>query len=327
MKDERPWPRGPGLLGSSRVDGGRDGQVSTSATCAPRHPTQRSSRSRSAPPEASKPQLEALARLGTSEARSTGGAIVEYFLVLSITGVKREDHLVKGVMFDFSGTLLRIEPIEQWLRGALDDSGRLVRDDAEVTACADRLRLMGAQPGGPVPHVVPQHLADLWRDRDLTGVHHRACYTALAREAQLPDPALAEALYERTFHPMAWQPYPDTVHVLRELRQRGVPTAVVSNIGWDLRPVFKFHGLAQYIDFFVLSYEIGVMKPDPRIFHVACDELGLAPDSVLMVGDDRDADTGAATLGCPVHLVEPLPVSARPDSLTRVLDLLGDGYR
>lgn len=228
-------------------------------------------------------------------------------------------------MFDFSGTLLRIEPIEQWLRGALDNSGHHL-DNSELTACADRLRLMGAQPGGPSPHEVPPHLADLWRDRDLTDDLHRACYTALAHEAHLPDPALAEPLYERTFQPMAWQPYPDTRHVLGELRQRGIPTAVVSNIGWDLRAVFEFHDLTQYIDVFVLSYEIGVTKPDPRIFQAACDELGL-PDSVLMVGDDRRADTGAAALGCPMHLVDPLPVSARPDSLAPVLDLIEKGYR
>ncbi len=225
-------------------------------------------------------------------------------------------------MFDFSGTLLRIEPIEQWLRGALDADSRFVFDEPEITACADRLTLMGAQPGGPVPQVIPPHLVNLWRDRDLTADRHRACYTALAREAHLPDPALADALYERTFHLVAWHPYPDTKDVLRELRSRGVPTAVVSNTGWDLRPVFEFHGLIQYVDVFVLSYEINVMKPDPRIFQLACDALGLPPDSVLMVGDDPEADTGAATLGCQVRLVEPLPVSERPDSLTPVLDLL-----
>ncbi len=89
----------------------------------------------------------------------------------------------------------------------------------EIIACADRSTFMGAQPGGPVPQTMPRHLADLWRDRDLTDARHRACYTGLAREAQLPAPDLADALYERTFHPVAWQPYPDTKHVLRELRR------------------------------------------------------------------------------------------------------------
>lgn len=224
-------------------------------------------------------------------------------------------------MFDFSGTLLRIEPTEHWLRAVLNDSGHYAITDSEITACADRLETMGAQPGGPPPREVPHHLTTLWRDRDLTDDHHRSCYTALAREARLPHPALAEALYDRALQPPAWQLYPDTRPVLEELRRHGVPTAVVSNIGWDLRTVFAFHDLTQYIDAFVLSYEVGATKPDPRIFRAACDKLALTPADVLMVGDDRDADTGAAALGCQVHLVDPLPVDARPDALRRVVEL------
>jgi HAD superfamily hydrolase (TIGR01493 family) len=224
-------------------------------------------------------------------------------------------------MFDFSGTLLRMESAEQALRGVLADS-RCALDDGEITACARRLEILGVLPGGQPPLQVPGHLSQLWRDRDLTSDHHRACYTGLAREAGLPDAALADALYERSNLPMAWQPYPDTEATLRTLGERGIPTAVVSNIGWDLRPVFRSHGLAPYIDAFVLSCELGIKKPDPQIFQAACDELGLPPHKVLMVGDDREADAGAARLGCRIHLVDHLPVDARPDALTAVLDLL-----
>lgn len=223
-------------------------------------------------------------------------------------------------MFDFSGTLLRIESAEQSLRGVLDGS-RPGLDDGEVTECARRLEILGVFPGGPSPREVPGHLSELWRDRDLTSGHHRACYTALARESGL-SAELADALYERSHLPEAWQSYPDTEATLRELRDRGIPVAVVSNIGWDLRPVFRFHGLARYVDTFVLSYELGIKKPDPRIFQAACDNLGRLPSAVLMVGDDREADTGAAQLGCPIHLVDPLPADSRPNSLTHVLDLL-----
>ncbi|WP_152617936.1 HAD family hydrolase [Phaeacidiphilus oryzae] len=226
-----------------------------------------------------------------------------------------------GVMFDFSGTLLRIESAAEWLRGALDEAGVEVGEE-EFAGCVGRLEEFGALPGGGEPRVVPGHLERLWRERDLTAERHRACYTALAREAGLPDPGLADVLYDRHRRPVAWQPYRDAESTLRGLRERGLRTAVVSNIGWDLRPVLEFHGLARYVDAWVLSYELGVKKPDPRIFGAACEELGLPPASVLMVGDDRRADTGAAALGCPVHLVDHAPVAERPDQLSRVFELL-----
>lgn len=98
---------------------------------------------------------------------------------------------------------------------------------------------------------------------------------------------------------------------------------MVSNIGWDLRPVFREHGLDAYVDTYVLSYEHGVQKPDPRLFSVACEALGTDPRRVLMVGDNRVADGGAAALGCRVHFVDHLPVAQRPGALLPVLDLVG----
>jgi putative hydrolase of the HAD superfamily len=113
------------------------------------------------------------------------------------------------------------------------------------------------------------------------------------------------------------------VEVLAALRERGVAVGVVSNIGWDLRPVFREHGVDPYVDAYVLSYEHGIQKPDTRLFALACDALGVGPEDTLMVGDDRHADGGAADLGCAVHFVEHRPVTERPDGLRAVLDLVG----
>lgn len=227
---------------------------------------------------------------------------------------------INGVMFDFSGTLLRIEPVEEWLGAVLASREG---PDAGPEAFGDLVRRLtesGAQPGGPDPARVPSRLERLWDERDLTPENHHAVYTALTREAGLTDPELVEALYERHMSPAAWQPYPDTAATLRELRRRGVPVAVVSNIGWDLRPVFREHGLDALVDAYVLSYEVGARKPDPAIFRAACEVLGRAPAEVLMVGDSRAADGGARALGCPVHFVDPLPVDRRPSALTPVLE-------
>ncbi|MFE5207676.1 HAD family hydrolase [Streptomyces sp. NPDC056600] len=229
--------------------------------------------------------------------------------------------MIKGVMFDFSGTLFRIESAVQSLSVVTASAGLAVADE-ELDACAGRLEEFGAQPGGVPPRRVPSHLEALWRERDLTAERHRAAFTALTREAMPPLPDLAEALYDRSQVSGAWQPYPDTRETLHALRVRGIPVAVVSNIGWDIRPVFRDHGVDDLVDAYFLSFERGVKKPDARIFQMACDRLGVAPGDALMVGDERIADVGATALGCRVHLVDPLPVDRRPSALAEVLGLL-----
>ncbi|GAA2747605.1 HAD-IA family hydrolase [Kitasatospora cinereorecta] len=230
--------------------------------------------------------------------------------------------MIKGVMFDFSGTLFRIDSTEQWLAGHLAASG-LRLDEPVRTELVRRLEEFGALPGGVVPRTVPPEVEELWHVRDLTPELHRAAYTALARAAEPPAALDVDALYDRHLAPAMWRPYPDTASTLRELRRRGVPVAVVSNIGWDLRPVFRTHGLDDLVDVYLLSYEFGAQKPDPAIFREACDRLALAPADVLMVGDDRTADGGATALGCPFQPVDHLPVDRRPAALTALLDLLG----
>jgi putative hydrolase of the HAD superfamily len=226
-----------------------------------------------------------------------------------------------AVLFDFSGTLFRVESTDSWLRGALAGAGvRLA--EAESAAAVRALESVGALPGGGDPARVPEDLADTWLVRDQSAAAHRAAYTGLSRQVPLPDPALYDALYDRHMTPAAWAPYPDAVEVLRTLRERGVPVGVVSNVGWDLRPVFRAHGLDPYVDAYVLSYEHGVQKPDPRLFATACEALGADPCKTLMVGDDRRADDGATVLGCGVHFVDHLPAAERPDGLRPVLDLV-----
>lgn len=226
---------------------------------------------------------------------------------------------VKGYMFDFSGTLMRVEPTADWLRAVLDDLG-IDAGERELAACTERLERLGALPGGVSPSVLPDRLRPSWDRRDLDGDSHRRAYVGLMREAGLPwGEEVHDALYARHMTPAAWRPYPDTAEVLGELRRRGAPVAVVSNIGWDLRPVLRAHGLEELVDVFVLSCEHGVQKPDPKIFRLACEALALPYERVLMVGDDRVADAGAGLLGCPVHFVDHLPAHARPDALRAVL--------
>ena len=229
--------------------------------------------------------------------------------------------MITAVMFDFSQTLFRSESTSLWLDAGLVRMG-LELPEPERAALAERLLETAGMPGGPEPRRLPEELRELWDRRDLDAASHRAAYQGLSLAADLPDPALAEVLYDRHMEPEAWRPYPDAKATLTELRLRGVPVAVVSNIGWDPRPLFVHFGLDELIGVYVLSYEHGAKKPDPALFKVALDALGRTGAETLMVGDNPSADGGAVALGCTFHHVLPVPVDERPDALAAVLGML-----
>ena len=98
--------------------------------------------------------------------------------------------------------------------------------------------------------------------------------TAVLAASGVHRPEHAEALYGRVVDPDSWTPYPDTARVLRGLADRGIPVAIVSNIAFDLRPAFARLGVDGAVTSFVLSYEVGAIKPDPDIFRAALGDLG-----------------------------------------------------
>jgi FMN phosphatase YigB (HAD superfamily) len=214
--------------------------------------------------------------------------------------------VLDGVLFDFHGTLaMTIDPIA-WVTAAAADCG-VALEHGPATVLADRIATAGGLPGYALPARVPPHLAEAWADRDLYEHSHRAAYTGLAALACDDVPGLAEAVYERVLSPHCWQPYRDAVPTLSALYAAGVKIAVVSNIGFDIRPLLTAWGMAGLLDAVVLSYECGCAKPDPKIFLRACAQLGVQPERTLMVGD-TPADAGAIGAGCSALILPAAPV-------------------
>jgi HAD superfamily hydrolase (TIGR01509 family) len=212
--------------------------------------------------------------------------------------------VIRGVLFDFSGTLFHLEPGPDWFDGYPLDRATMI----DVLTSPDTS--------------VPEELRDAWERRDLDPALHRTVYLAALRTAA-PDVAddVLSTIYERVPDPASWQPYPDTRAALAGLRAAGVAVAVISNIPWDIRAVFGRNGMADLVDAFVLSYAEGVMKPDPAIFRTACERIGVPPRQALMIGDSVRADGGATRVGCAFTAVERVPPAERPRAL---LDALGE---
>ncbi|WP_372503786.1 HAD family hydrolase [[Mycobacterium] manitobense] len=216
---------------------------------------------------------------------------------------------VDAVLFDFSGTLFRLEEDASWFDGMVIDDRRI-----ESHAQSEIMRRLTTPVELAVPLTPEAHHA--WTQRDLEPALHREANLHVLRASGLADHH-ADALYARLIDPACWTPYPDTADVLAALRERGVKTAVVSNIPFDVRPAFEAIGAVA--DEFVLSFEVGAIKPDAAIFAEALTRLDVDAANTVMVGDSEEADGGARALGCGFVLVEPLPTAQRPDGLRRAL--------
>jgi HAD superfamily hydrolase (TIGR01509 family) len=212
---------------------------------------------------------------------------------------------IRGVLIDFSGTLFRLEMAE-----SLTD-----HTDAER---AQRLLQVAISPTAPGTHL-PVQLAEEWQLRDLDPEVHRRVYTESLRLAGLTEPGLAERGYAQMLDPASWAVYPDVRAALERLRQQEIPVAVVSNIAWDIRPIFERVGIADLVAEYVLSFQEGSVKPDEKLFRIACERLGVDPTEALMIGDSAEADGGAAALGCAVEIIPALPTAERADALLTAL--------
>jgi HAD superfamily hydrolase (TIGR01549 family) len=107
--------------------------------------------------------------------------------------------------------------------------------------------------------------------------------------------------------------------VLTTLRGRGYRIAVVSNADGRVRGLLESAGLSRLLEFVVDSAEVGVEKPDPRIFHAATERLGLEPYECAYVGDIYEIDVvGAERAGLSAILVGDGPA---PESVVRIARL------
>jgi len=80
-------------------------------------------------------------------------------------------------------------------------------------------------------------------------------------------------------------PDPAIEALLSGLRARGLRLALVSNAtDLDAAPWPGF-GLARHFDAVLFSHDVRLMKPDPRIYTLACRRLGVRPEEAVFVGD------------------------------------------
>jgi putative hydrolase of the HAD superfamily len=101
--------------------------------------------------------------------------------------------------------------------------------------------------------------------------------------------------------------YDDTLAVIERLRSSGIRMGIVTNGYTSMqRRKVHYHHLDAYMDFVLISEEVGIHKPDKAIFDRALAQVSARPYNALFVGDTPDTDIeGACNAGLHPVLVDP----------------------
>lgn len=118
---------------------------------------------------------------------------------------------------------------------------------------------------------------------------------------EVSDAHIGKAL--RAFYSVTqanWIPEADTVPMLQVLQGQGYRLGVISNAA-DTEDIYQLLDKVQarpYFEQILVSAEVGIRKPHPRIFEMALEHFGMSAQETAMVGDTLAADIlGANQLG------------------------------
>ncbi len=91
---------------------------------------------------------------------------------------------------------------------------------------------------------------------------------------------------------------PEAEPTLRALRHQGTPVGLISDCTHELPAAWPALPISAYLHDPVFSVEVDLKKPDPAIYRLACERLGVDPAECVYVGDgDSNELTGAQAVG------------------------------
>lgn len=188
---------------------------------------------------------------------------------------------IRAVVFDLGGVLIDWDPRHLYRRLFDGDVDAMERFLADVCSPA-------------------------WNARQDAGRSWRDAVETLAREH--PEQRDLILAYDERWPEMLGGPIEGTVEILAELRTTGVKLAVLSNWSAEKFPVARErYDFLGWFETRVISGEVGVSKPDPRIFRRLLERTGFDPATTLFVDDQPANIAVAAEHGLQTHLFHDPP--------------------
>lgn len=123
-----------------------------------------------------------------------------------------------------------------------------------------------------------------------------------------------------------WTCFPEVPRTLGRLREMGFVLGVISNFDASLREELDELGLAHYFRTVMTSDEARRAKPDPHIFHLALDTMGMTSEETVYVGDSYDSDVvGSRSAGLTPVLLDRKDVHGDADcpKISSLSELIG----
>jgi len=201
----------------------------------------------------------------------------------------------RAVLFDAGNTLLRMN--YPAIAGHLRSRGREASIGAiEESEMRARVRLD----------------ADLARGASTEGRAAQDGYLVYLLEGlgiTAPEEIAAAAAFRRDYNaPGGFFNVADPLALtaLRQVKAAGLTVGVVSNSNGSVRALLEGAGLGDALDFVIDSAEVGVEKPDPKIFRLGLEQAGVAAGEAVYVGDLYSVDVlGSRAAGLGAILIDP----------------------
>jgi len=192
--------------------------------------------------------------------------------------------------------------------------------------CVPPPALAGELPISQILGVSSVEWQRLYYEADVLGRclgHVQDSFEAMRRVAHSLDPSVDEARIvaavesrRRRFETALVKIENDMLAALDRLRAAGVRTALVSDAGADDVESWERSPLRERLDVTIFSYQMGIRKPDARIYRRALEAVGVRPDEALFVGDGgSDELRGARAVGIRPVLVTRLLATWWPERI------------
>jgi putative hydrolase of the HAD superfamily len=207
---------------------------------------------------------------------------------------------IRAILFDAAGTLIYLPRGVGWhYREIAARHGITVDEKRLGAAFGAAFKGAGPRGRGEIGIARPEDDKTWWR-----GVAGRVFAECGAEPGEGVFGPMFEELYGHFAEPGVWALYPEVMGVLEALHGR-YRLGVVSNFDRRLYPVLEELGVGRYFEKILVSSELGVDKPDPRVFAAALTGLGIEAGEAVHVGDEPEQDwRGAEEAGLHVYRVE-----------------------